>query len=410
MTRDDLYEVAFRYKKAGLWKKLWDGDLWALRLKTGKIGYISIMGRNGEYNGLGLYIGEKGFMSFRRLTKADEYIGDEIKRHELLLSQNCLQLSLENKDYLMPEEVDEVRDYAKRHGIKLAGKNAYPQFIKYEPGYHPWKIVTDEDMESLHDAIEAAIMMANCLEKDSPSKLGIMPFMNVEEESVPLFVIQNGDLIALGRTTLPADKNGSEVYVPFENDILTMSLKKLKRNGIWEAEYVRVPQPVQENSDEAPYYPMMIMVIESISGYLLPVKIGDVKDDKKNLLSFAECWNKEERLPQKILCHDERTYALLKDFCDKTNTEIELYEGFMQALEDAKSSIFGHMLNSDPVADDMGNTLDFMDELCDMLAYIDHNQLNEMPKSMISDIKDLMRQGIIPDGIVKHLEKEFKKM
>ena len=27
MTRNDLYEVAFRYKKAGLWKKLWDDDV-----------------------------------------------------------------------------------------------------------------------------------------------------------------------------------------------------------------------------------------------------------------------------------------------------------------------------------------------------------------------------------------------
>ena len=36
MTRDKLYEVAFRYKKAGLWKKLWDNDVFAIKLKRGK--------------------------------------------------------------------------------------------------------------------------------------------------------------------------------------------------------------------------------------------------------------------------------------------------------------------------------------------------------------------------------------
>ena len=34
MTRNDLYDVAFRYKKAGLWKKLWDNDVFAVKLKS----------------------------------------------------------------------------------------------------------------------------------------------------------------------------------------------------------------------------------------------------------------------------------------------------------------------------------------------------------------------------------------
>lgn len=32
MTRDMLYDTAFRYKKAGLWKKLWDNDVFAIKL------------------------------------------------------------------------------------------------------------------------------------------------------------------------------------------------------------------------------------------------------------------------------------------------------------------------------------------------------------------------------------------
>ena len=47
MNRDKLYDAAFRYKKAKIWNKLWDTEVYALRLKSGEIGYISIMDNGG---------------------------------------------------------------------------------------------------------------------------------------------------------------------------------------------------------------------------------------------------------------------------------------------------------------------------------------------------------------------------
>ena len=68
VTRDKLYDTAFRYKKAGLWKKLWDNDVFAVKLSSGETGFISILGKNGEYNALNLYIGEEGFRSYRKMA------------------------------------------------------------------------------------------------------------------------------------------------------------------------------------------------------------------------------------------------------------------------------------------------------------------------------------------------------
>ncbi len=97
MTRNDLYDVAFRYKKAGLWKKLWDSEVFAIKLKNGEIGYVSIM-----------------------------------------------------------------------------GKNAYPQFIKYEPGYYPWKVQTKEDIDALYEAILASCLLADVLRTTTPETIGII--------------------------------------------------------------------------------------------------------------------------------------------------------------------------------------------------------------------------------------------
>ena len=129
VTRDKLYEAAFRYKKAKIWKKMWDSDVFAVKLSNGEIGYVSIMGRNGEYNALGLYIGKEGFESYRLMANINRYSGSEFRDRELLLQQKCLQAALENKGDLLPEEVEETRAYAKKNGIRLSGKNAFPQFI-----------------------------------------------------------------------------------------------------------------------------------------------------------------------------------------------------------------------------------------------------------------------------------------
>lgn len=61
ISKDKLYDAAFRYKKAGIWKKLWDNEVFAIKLTCGEIGYMSIMGKNGTYCALGLYMGEAGF-------------------------------------------------------------------------------------------------------------------------------------------------------------------------------------------------------------------------------------------------------------------------------------------------------------------------------------------------------------
>ena len=63
MTRNDLYAAAFRYKRTKLWKKLSESELFAIRLRNGETGYISIMGEYGELCALGLYIGDEGFRS-----------------------------------------------------------------------------------------------------------------------------------------------------------------------------------------------------------------------------------------------------------------------------------------------------------------------------------------------------------
>ncbi|MDO4328515.1 MAG: hypothetical protein Q4C66_04165 [Lachnospiraceae bacterium] len=44
MISDQLYTLAFAYKKTKLWETLRDTEIFAVRLSGGRIGFISIMG------------------------------------------------------------------------------------------------------------------------------------------------------------------------------------------------------------------------------------------------------------------------------------------------------------------------------------------------------------------------------
>ncbi len=406
MTRDKLYEVAFRYKKAGLWKKLWDSDVFAVKLKRGKIGYISIMGRNGEYNALGLYIGEEGFGSYRIMANAGSTTGSVFKDHEILLQQNCLQAALECKEDLLPEEVEEVRSYAKRNGIRLSGRNAYPQFVKFEPGCHPWKVKTEEDMTALHTAMVAAVLLAEVLKTASPETIGILP-VGPDTEEVPLFEVKNNKLMQAGFAHLPGDIEEKYEYITADNQIALASVKKLPKKGIWESELVYMMEPVQNKPEETPYFPMMLMVVENRSGYILPVPmIGRVEKNPQAMLqAFADAWRTQKTYPKEIRCRDERTYALLKDFCEKTDVKISIYNREMLALDEAEEAILNHTFGENEEED--GNQIE---ELVDLILSLSREDLKQIPKPILEQIQMMIADEIFPKDIAAKLTRKLKNI
>ena len=65
---ETLYRLAFAYKKTKLWKKLSDGQLFAVALSDGETGYCSVMGALGEHIALALYPGASGLRSYSMLA------------------------------------------------------------------------------------------------------------------------------------------------------------------------------------------------------------------------------------------------------------------------------------------------------------------------------------------------------
>ena len=57
MASEAMNALAFRFRKAKLWNKLLDDELFAVQLSDGEIGYCCVMGQLGEHLSLALYVG-----------------------------------------------------------------------------------------------------------------------------------------------------------------------------------------------------------------------------------------------------------------------------------------------------------------------------------------------------------------
>ncbi len=427
--RDQLYSAAYRYKKTGLWRKLWDSDVFAVALSDGQIAYISVMGKAGTFCALGVYIGEDGFQSYR-LVAGDAGGAEGVSGYdqfESYLQQNCLQMVLGNKDELKPEEVEEVRAYAKANGIRLSGKNAFVQFVKYEPNYHPWDVRSEEDQQHLREALEAAILLSAEIDKSNARNLGLVE-IGPDTADVPLFGIKDNVLHSLGRTPLPAYKEPSYPFAEMNNDVLLAAMKKLKRVGIWEAELVRMRNPVQEKSNEVPYYPLLLLLIEKKSSYMLPAPILVGADDRPQdiLQEFANAWRSQEYLAEEILCSDQRTYALLKDFCEKAKVKVSLAGARMKELEDAKNLLFNRSADANRFDEELYDEMDddyedgsgfemdeetarqMFEEMIESILSMNARELRELPQEVYEYLKMMVEQGVLPADIERKLRRKLK--
>lgn len=392
MISDKLFELAFEYKKTRLWNILWDRDVFAVKLSDGRIGYISIMGAAGKHCALGLYIGEKGFQSFRSIIDVDEYLLPPLEAHEHLLKQDCLQCAFEGKDEVTEEEREEVKKYARAHGIKIAGKNAYPYFAKYQPNCCPWHLETEQEQEDLCEALTAAIEIAELLKEKSPDELGFQQ-SSMELEEVPMLELRDG-VYVLEKIKLPEEKPVGWPAAEARNDIAIANLKKAAREGLWECEIVRYWEPVQNEPDEIPAFPVLLLAVESATDYILPVSIVEhYEENPENLLNvFMDALLMQKVCPAEIKVRDERTYVFLKAFCDRMKITISM-EKNLPALDEAELVFIDHFSKSEE------EQIEDMTQMLDELLSLDIIQDQELPEEMAVQLGMLAEMGILPEHL-----------
>ena len=325
----DLYDAAMEFKKIECWNWMWDSDIFGVQNPvSGEIGYCCVMGRLGEHFALAVYLGTEGLEGYLKIQS------EEVNPYssEALHLQKCLMASFEDRELLRKEDLQVI----KRLGLKFRGRNSWPFFRSYRPGYFPWYLTSEEAKYltiALHQTIDVSLRFKNNPKMLTPSGKN-QYLVRVPEK-------EKGGLRWRDEWLEPYPLEKVEITV---KPINVNRLEKIKKTifqyqGVWEIDFSYFPQPVKEK-EERPYYPYAIFYVDHDSYFILN---SYLEKPVKCISEFAEQFLKliEEIkfLPQEVLVKRKEAFNLLKPVTSRLGIRLRNVKR-LPALEQARVSMF----------------------------------------------------------------------
>jgi hypothetical protein len=134
-----LFSLAVQIKEIAPWTWMEETDIFGVEdPDSGEIGFVSVMGKIGEFESVAVYRGAEGIFGFI------DFQTDPSASADRLLEIPEVQLSFSEPKFLEKRD----RGLLKASGLKFTG--ARPQFRSYRPGYLPWFITLTEARVLIH--------------------------------------------------------------------------------------------------------------------------------------------------------------------------------------------------------------------------------------------------------------------
>jgi len=324
----ELYGAAMEFKEAACWNWMWDSDVFGVQDPvSGEVGYCCVMGKAGEHFALAVYLGTEGLMGYRKTQRS----GDSLSPFDALLLQKCLMASFEDREHLTRRDLQVIKTL----GLKFRGRNSWPLFRSYLPGYVPWYLNCEEAKfldVALRQAVDVALRF-----RDDPELL-TPPLKNRYLVRVPRR--ERGGTVWRDEwlEPVPLDKEGSGAEPTDTNHLDRVRLLNLECQGIWEVDFFYFPQAVQEK-EERPYYPRTILVVDHYSSLVLECHLAKPEGFASELQeAFLEVVERIGVLPREVLVKREESFRLLEPIASRLRIKLRKVKG-LPALEEAQESI-----------------------------------------------------------------------
>ncbi|RLF56866.1 MAG: hypothetical protein DRN27_08895 [Thermoplasmata archaeon] len=331
---NELFAAAKRFKQHECWNDMHNSDVFGVKNpETGEIGYCCVMGNAGQHYSLAVYKGSVGLDGLLKI------FNDEVDAtgFNALHVQHCLMASFEDRKFI------DKKDYAliKKLGLSFRGKNAWPLFRDYTPGFYPWYITSD-DARFLTIALDQSIIIAKRVKEDPdllfPEDDEFKYLVRVTQKKNDTIIWNDAWLVpkAINQKHLSVDFMKHHSYkTRFEH------IKKncKKRNDVWEVDISYNPQPIQEKKEQRPYYPKVMMFADHHTEMILSFAITQPDTYQKEyvdeFLSFVE---KNGFLPKEIIAADEEFLALIQPVTKELG--IDLFKtDYLDVIEEVKQTM-----------------------------------------------------------------------
>jgi hypothetical protein len=250
-----LYQAAIHLKEIAPWEWMKETDIFGVQdPETEEIGFVSIMGMLGEHLALALYLGAEGLYGFWGFQQ----VADSAPA-EALLEIPHLQASFEDRGELTKKD----RDLIKELGLKFRGRQAWPMFRCYRPGYLPWYLEAPE-ARSLTYALEQAVEVVLRFKED-PALLD-----PADDESYLVRVPREvrGNLVWEDEVVRVPPVEPESISVVMDMEALDRVKQLPRGEHTLEIDFFMFPLPIEERGAR-PYLPHMLLVVEVGSGLIL---------------------------------------------------------------------------------------------------------------------------------------------
>ena len=404
MNKTRLYELAYSYRGAKLWKQLAEEELFAVRLPPDgddeSIGYCFVMGATGQHTALAVYRGGRAFSTYREFC---DVLHEGFTEPRDALIQDCMHCSFEQKDFLTPEELDQIKAYCKKTGIPA--RAPFPKFVRFQPFCVPGNVTDDGDWKTLENALRVAVKMAEVVKRSGKAALGLRPvYVSADDETygfeqmdmfsaqtgddevtIPLYSLVNGSLLIERIPLPPYTKRTISPPAPVDEKTIE-NLKRGKQKGIFECELVRLPEPVE---GKPPFFPVALFTVDG-DGFLREPQLssGPMVDADEMLSGFIASLGNS--YPKAIRVRTEETFALLQTFCKKANILLTITDT-LEYMDEVIDELFDRMMDDDDDFDDDDDDDDddFAFERAEIVAMLESlsvAEIRRMPDFLLDQI------------------------
>ncbi len=328
-----LVNAALRVKELAPWQWLYETQIFGVKNpEGGGLGFVSIMGNLGEHLSIAVYQGARALYQFLAIQQGAGPLP------QLLLETPQLQASFEDREMLDLQD----RQVFQRTGIKVRGRQAWPQFRSHRSAFFPWYIESDE-ARFLTVALEQVLDVTPRL-KDDP---GLLPDVNSKRFLVRVSEAQeDGALAWRDRVQTVQPPGGFNLRLPAGLKS-GAQVKALPKGLDLEVHVFMLLEPIQDPPGTRPYFPYMLMIVDRKSGMVLGTErlrpYSDWKDVWQSVpYRFLKVLAAQEVGPRTIYVKDRNLATILKLYAEEAGYTLGMTNR-LPMLEEAQASLMNFM-------------------------------------------------------------------
>ena len=330
-----LYELATEVKALAPWEWISESEFFGVQdPATGELGFISIMGMSGEHFAIASYRGAEGLYGYWHMADAGPF-----GNPEEILEVPQLQLSFEDRNTL----TDKDRERIKKIGLKFRGRNSWPMFRSYKPGFYPWYLEPSEAQFLIH-TLEQTLEVLSRYQDDETL---------LEPETDITYLVRVSRQTEGGlewrdefMEILPPESEPVEITIDGPTMEAFLNLEQAVKTV--DADVFMFPGQIQEKAGERPYYAYMLMIVEPETGMVIGSELLSPFPSLEAMWgkipeTIFKAMVKVNLYPNEIRISSPRLYMVMEPVAEDIGFSLSLVE-YLPALEGAKGFLMGRFM------------------------------------------------------------------